>query len=316
MKKVVIGVIVVISLLLLNSCTTGFDKSNPQQGEWAQENAYTGTRGVELTFDPQYPPITIYDNNPLIMLIKVQNQGSYSLNAGDCFIKVSGFDPNIIRGGFNTMRSCAENVGGVLEGKSAYSPEGEINLLEFKSDNIRLPTGTFKYNPFLNIVSCYNYKVTASPLVCVDPQSYNYDPERKTCIPKDVSVANGQGGPVGVSNIKLDMAQNQAIFEITVNNYDSGVILSPNIDLRSCDQNTLGYDDYNKVRYDVQLSGGTKISCSPQDGMVRMSNNIGKILCKFQINEGSAFETPLTISLDYGYKKSYQKQINIIKTPE
>lgn len=316
MKKVVIGVIIVISLFLLSSCTQGVDRTDPRQGESAQLRAHTGTRGVELTFDPQYPPLQIYDNSPLIMLIKVQNQGSHNLRAEECFVKVSGFDPNIIRGGMSALRSCAENMGGMIEGKSAYNPEGDVNMLEFKSDNIRLPTGTFRYNPMLNIVSCYNYRVIASPLVCVDPQSYSYDPTRKSCIPRDVGVSGGQGGPVGVSHVKVDMALNQANFEITINNFDSGIVLSPNVDIRTCDDGNLNYDLYNRVRYDVMLSGGNKIDCSPRDGMVRLSNNVGKIFCKFQITEGNAFETPLTISLDYSYKKVYQKQINIIKTPE
>ena len=315
MKKRIILVLLLCSLLLLSCRGRVAAGDSPTNTEAALRQLQTGTQGIELTLVPNYPPATVYDQNQLIALVELHNRGDDDMDPQDCFVQVTGFDPNIIRGGIQTTRSCAENAG-MLEGRNVYNLEGGFNQLEFSSSNIVLPNGVFEYNPQLNFVTCYNYHTKASPQVCVDPLLYQVTSEQKTCNPTDIGMGGGQGGPVGVSNIGVDMVGNKAIFEINVQNYGSGRVLSPNADIRSCGQISLDYQDLDKVEYTVDLSGGTLIDCKPQDRIVRLSNNRGKIVCSFDIPGGSSFQTPLIIDLDYSYIQSYLKPVKIIKTPQ
>ena len=320
MQKSVINalriVVLVFTLFLLVSC-----KGEPAAGEKPHDTAaalklvQTGTLGVEITTMPNYPPSQIYDLNELIALVEVRNKGNYNLGPQDCFIQITGFDPNIIGGGFDQPRTCAENVG-ILEGKNVYNTDGSFNQIEFRSSNILLPEGVFEYNPTLNILTCYVYRTLANPLVCVDPLFYQVTREQKSCTPRDVGMGGGQGAPVGVSYVGVDMVGSKAIFEINVINNGGGTVLSPDTDIRSCTQDLLQYTDVDKVGYTVHLSGGMPISCSPGDGLVRLSNNQGKIVCSFDIAGTGAYETPLQITLDYGYIDSFQKSLKIIQTPQ
>ena len=318
MKKSVSKVLLVIlltSILLLVSC-----KPKPGAGETpldtvaALQQVKTGTLGVELQLIQDSPPAILYDQSDLIALVEVKNKGSYDLKAQDCFIQVTGFDRNIISGSFFGPRSCAESVG-VLEGKDLYNTEGSSNVLEFES-SINLPLNVPDYNPTLNFLSCYHYHTIANPSVCVDPLFYQVSAEQKTCQPKDVPMGGGQGGPVGITYVGVDMVGTRAIFEINVKNLGTGRVLSPFANINNCGQSSIEYQDLDRVQYNVEMTGGGKVNCKPQDGFVRLSNGQGKVICTFDIPGSSAFETPLSIDLDYSYMDSFQKSVRIVKTPQ
>ena len=317
MKKRLLCLLLLSTMLVLTACG-----NSPAAGEKPLDTAAAlkqvqiGTQGVEIDFFSNTPPSTVYDQNELVALIEVNNKGNHDLQPFDCFVQATGFDPNIIRGGFGQAKSCAEGYG-VLEGKNVYNVEGATNQLEFRSPSVVLPPGVFEYNPTLNFMSCYNYHTIANPEVCVDPLFYEITSEQKTCRPTDVSMGGGQGSPVGVSYVGVDMIGNKAIFEINVKNYGSGRVLSDNTDIQSCGNTLLDYSDLDKVRYDVRLGGASApLNCKPMDKIVRLNNGQGKIVCNAQIPGSSSFTSPLLIDLDYNYMQSKKKAIKIIKTPE
>lgn len=316
-----IVVLLVVFLFVLTACGPRVPAGDdPQDTAAALRRASTGTQGVQLNLFPDIPPTTIYDQNELVALLEVRNRGVHDLNQEDCWVQITGFDPNIITGGFGLPRSCGENVG-VLDGKDIYNQEGGFNQLEFYSSNVRLPDGVFEYSPNLNFVTCYNYQTRANPSVCIDPLLYQIAREQKACdYRRAIVTGGGQGGPVGVSNVNVDMIGGQgasrAIFEINIRNFGNGRVLSPQTDIRSCGDAQLRFTDFDRIAYSVSLSGGSLIDCKPLDGFVRLNNNNGKIICTFNINQASAFETPLLVELDYNYLESQQREIRIIKTPQ
>tara|TARA_Y100000310_G_C20641550_1_gene794224 strand:- start:148 stop:1122 length:975 start_codon:yes stop_codon:yes gene_type:complete len=307
---------ILISLLFLTSCGGKVPAGEtPMETSAAYKAVQTGTQGVEIRLSPSYPPPLIYDQNELLALVEINNRGNYDLQAQDCFVQITGFDPNIITGGFNIPRSCAEGFG-VLEGKNVYNLQGSTNQLEFNSPHVILPQRVFEYNPLLNFITCYNYQTTAAVPVCVDPLFYQVTSEQKSCTPHNVGAAGGQGGPVGVSSIGVNMMGGKAMFEINIANLGSGQVLSPYSPLQNCGQASIEYSDLDKVRYDVKLSGGSLINCKPRDHFVRLNNGNGKIVCSFNIPGASAYETPLIVDLDYNYVQSYTRPVKIVKTPQ
>lgn len=309
--------IVLVSLSILSlSCQRIPGGEQPQDTLAALQQVKTGATGVQLSLTPNYPPATIYDQNELIALLEIKNTGNYNLEPQQCFVQVTGFDPNILRGGLDVLRSCAENLD-ALEGKTVYNLDGGFNQIEFRAANIALPHGIFDYQPRLNFLVCYQYQVTASPQVCLDPLLYQISPLQKACnYQKSIAVGGGQGGPVGVSHVGVDMVGNRAIFDITVANLGSGKVLSPFTNLQGCgDATTISRQDLDKVAYTVQLADGVG-TCNPRDGLVRLSNGRGKIICSFDVPGTNAYETPVLINLDYNYLDSISKQVRVIKTPQ
>ncbi len=302
-------VAVVLFSFLLSACSEIPQGERPTDTAAALNQVQSGTQGVQIQFLQNYPPPTLYDIDQFVALLEVSNKGNDDLLPHECFIQLNGFDPNIIRG-IDYIQSCGD-----VPGKSVYNLDGGFNQIEYVSSNLDLPLGTYEYNPTINAVLCYDYQTKTSPSVCVDPVFYQISSEQKACIPQDVGMGGGQGAPVSVSYVGVDMVGDTAIFEISIRNSAGGRVLSPYSDISGCGAVALDYDDLDKVSYLVEMTGGSLIECNPSSGMVRLNNEAGKIVCKFKINSASAFETPLQITLDYHYLDSIQKQVKIIETP-
>ncbi|PIN73456.1 hypothetical protein COV20_04495 [Candidatus Woesearchaeota archaeon CG10_big_fil_rev_8_21_14_0_10_45_16] len=305
----------VVLVLLVAGCGRVPGGANARDTAALAREAQSGTQGVELEIQPNFPPATVYDLNDLTALVEVKNKGNFNLERQDCFVQITGFDPNIIRGGFGLPQPCSQSTN-TLEGKNVYNIEGGFDQLEFTSPAIQLPDNVGEYNPTLQFVSCYNYQTHASPLVCVDPLFYQVSADQKTCQPRDVSTGGGQGAPVAVTNVNVDMiGQNRAVFEISIANLGGGTVLSPGAGIQNCGGAVLSRQDLNKVQYEVRLSGQSPLNCKPRDGTVLLNNNQGKIVCTFNIPGTLAYETPLQINLQYSYLDSQSRTLRIVKTP-
>jgi hypothetical protein len=316
MKKVYLVLMLVVITLFITSCGQNIGAGeSPSDVSAALKEVQSGTQGVEIEILPNFPPDLIYDSSELIALVEVKNRGNYDLDPQECFIHITGFDKNIITGPFSNPAVCAGGID-TLEGKNIYNIQGGFNQLEFTSTNILLDDDVFEYNPTLNFLSCYKYETKASPQVCVDSGLYGVAPEQKTCKPSNVGLGGGQGAPVSVTRVGVNMVGSKAIFEIDVVNSGSGKVLSPGTDIRRCgDTTAFRHTDFDRVEFNVKLVGGSSTICKPTDGVVRLVNGRGKIICTSQIDAASAFETPLKISLGYNYMDSTQKKIKIIRTP-
>jgi hypothetical protein len=316
MKKGLMLVVLLFTVLVLAGCGERIAQGDePLDTEAALRLVQTGTQGVEIELQTNLPPSLVYDDSELIALVEVHNRGNYNLDAHECFVQITGFDPNIIRGDFGRAASCTENYG-VLEGKNVYNVEGSTNQIEFRAPSVTLPNGVFEYEPKLNYLACYQYHTIANPEVCVDPLFYQVTAEQKACTPTNVPMAGGQGAPVGISYVGVDMVGSKAVFEINVKNFNpAGRVLSPYADVRACGQASLNYQDLDRVGYNVQLTGAGYVDCKPTDGLVRLVNDQGKIVCTFDIPGSAAYTTPLLIDLDYGFIDSFSKPVKIVQTP-
>ena len=302
-------------IFLITSCSGQVASGeNARDTEAILKQVQSGTQGVTMSFLQDSPPAVVYDQNELLAIVEVKNKGNHDLAAQDCFIQITGFDPNIISPVFGVARSCAEGLG-LLEGKSVFNTDGGFNQLEFSSTNIILPDGILEYNPNLNFVTCYNYVTRANPQVCIDTALYQVTAEQKTCKVRDISMSGGQGAPVSVSKVTVEMAGTQAIFGIDIVNNGGGRVLHPQTDIQSCAQATqLTHRDLDKIEFTVSMPGAA-VNCNPTSGIVPLNNGKGKIICKADMGISPAFETPLQIVLNYNYIQSMQKKIKIISTP-
>lgn len=305
--------ILTLTLLLITSCKGGASE-DPQDTAAALKAVQSGTQGVEARPIANFPPALLYDEQELNLIVEVFNRGSHDVEPQDCFVQVSGFDPNIIQGGLNVPRSCGDTLG-TLEGKNIYNTKGSFNQLEFQSSTINLPLGVNEYSPTLIFDTCYRYHTIATPTICIDPQTYNLVETQKACRAGSVSAGGGQGGPVGVGTIGVTMVGSRAVFDISVTAHGSGVVLSPSADIQNCAYNNWDFKEINRVAYNVQMSGASLVDCKPNDGYVRLNSGQGKVICTFEVPNTGAYETPLIIDLDYGYKESFRQPVKIVHSP-
>ncbi len=272
------------------------------RGNVLLDKVYIGTKGITMTYMKNSPPRRIYDSNNINLLLELKNQGAH---ATDGKIFLTGYDPKIIKG-IDPEKRFRQ-----LEGKSKFNSEGDLEVLEFNSNTIRLPKGTDIYPVRFLASMCYQYETLANPIVCIDPKFYDVSVEEKACQVRDVPMGGGQGAPISVRNVRVDTIKDKAHFKIEIENAAKGKVVRYN----DCPLN-LKYDDLNKIKYQVTLAGDRPEKCTPQTE-VRMVNNKATIICTFRIpNQNKyAYSTPLEIKLNYGYMDSVVQDVEIVKIP-
>jgi len=304
----------VLFLMIVTLFLVGCNRRPSPTPETSQD-IYTGTQGLNMKFLENLPPSKIYDTGSLNVLLELENKGTYDLSGSACYIYLSGFDDKIIRG-IDKDKQCSSS----LEGKSISNPQGSFNTQEFSTDTIELPDYLDSLPQKILATACYESQTIASPIVCIDPNYYGISPIERACKVGNVGVSGGQGAPVAVTGVGVEMAgKTKVAFNIRISNLGGGTPLSLQSSVSADCPYNINPKDFNIVHYDVDMVGGTKVRCAPEidgDQRVRLVNGVGTLFCSFEVSGDNAYTTPLRIVLDYNYLDSLSKSIEIIKTPE
>lgn len=298
-------IITIISLIVLTSCTlTG--------REAPATNYRTGSTALQMMFVPGNPPEQIFDNEANLMIsLELTNTGAETLGSPGDRIYLSGFDPKIVTGIPSTGNPIPS-----LQGKGLYRPEiGDMGYVTFNSGLTPLKTDKFPFT--LLATACYRYKTIATAMVCIDPDPFSVGTRDKACTPQDLALGT-QGAPIAVSTVEVEPAKGKTRFVITIANVGNGEVFKEDAtSMAKCSPHStegLKYDTIDYIRVtSVQVSDQT-ISCQPlTDGSyLRLNNGQAKLYCEYAPRSSSTFTTPLIIQLDYGYKNTITKQMEII----
>ena len=301
-------VIILIFILLFSSACTKIGKITKKRIE---EDYHTGTDGLEMEFMENAPPDKIYAGDNVEIVVELNNKGAYPDT--DSFVgklEISGFDTSAING----LWDGGNIIPLGLRGKTQYNPEGNYETMSYKdTDGVNVPFDYDKYETDIMVTSCYKYKTTASPTVCIDPEPYRLVQEEKVCTIKDQSIGS-QGAPVSVSRIEEEVSSDKIYFRIFIRNVGGGSVIL-NDKYNDCPFD-LEHQDMNKVIVTAKLSHDASPICTPQgtvDDPLRLVNNQGVIFCSFsKPNTDSAYLAPLQIELSYVYSDSISKKIEIV----
>jgi hypothetical protein len=309
------GSLVSVALILLIIVAFGCTRRPGTEADQSPEEVYRGTEGLKMSFVRNMPPTRLYDTTSLNILLELENKGASDLSGSNCRLYLSGYDEKIIRG-IDKDKICSTS----LEGKSILNPEGGFNTQQFSTDIIDLPDYLDKLPQKILVTACYKYQTKASPVVCIDPHLYEIGPIERACTVQDVTLGGGQGAPVAVTGVDVEMAgKDRVSFNIKVSDVGGGTPLYRGANVFTSCPYDIDPNDYNVINYDVDMTGGQRVRCAPEiegDQRVRLVNGRGTIFCTFRISGDSAYSTPLRVELDYNYMDSVSKDIEIIKTPQ
>lgn len=332
MEKKLVFALFLISAILISGCNSG-----KQDVKKSLEEIRTGTEGIALRFLPNAPPDKIHAEegaDPLTtsfdVVLELRNKGAYPqpgfITSPKGVLYLSGYDQSIMS--FIGQNPPVENLERkALEGKSSINPNGGLDLVTFKgvinTENLNVE----KYEPTLLATACYNYQTVAGPSVCIDPDPYSIN-EKKVCQVQNIAL-NSQGAPIAVTSVNEEAFATKTQFKITIKNVGNGdVIKMESLSKCAPSGEKIGRDDIDKV-YLVEAKVGSKpLNCGPfaniqegntrgQAGDIRLINGEGYVICELPSSDygGSktAYTTPMTINLFYGYRNSIEKKILIKK---
>jgi len=295
--------------LILTGCTSLGGKNQPPV---SAAFAATGTEGIVLKFVTDQPPMKVYTQAPLTFLFEVRNRGTFSVPGYALYL--TGFDPNILQG-----LPVSQLMTTALEGKSQFNPEGGYTMVTFETPTVNLPTSMPNYKPTFMITACYPYSTIATPLICVDANPLDTTTD-KACRVQKVYSTGSQGAPVSVQSIESEARPGGMYFRIHIANSagggsgsgttTAGGTVFDDTMMANCPAG-LQYKDLGLVRYGVAVSG-QPLQCEPATGTIRLVNNQAVIFCKYlNLPSMPAYQTPIEVTLQYGYKNSASKIVEI-----
>ncbi len=307
-RRVLVAAIVAILLL------AGCQARQPVKDSGFVVEYRTGSEGLQLNFVDRLPPTRLYDTEDFNGLVEVRNKGAGAVGTAGDRVYLYGFDPRIITG----IPSTGVQIPGI-EGKTQFNLDGGYDTVGFKGV-IRRITGE-RYPVTLFASACYGYDTQATGNVCVDPDPFSASLRPKVCTPTNVGLGT-QGAPVAVTSIEVEPRPQKAAFRIVVQNVGGGTPFRFGGEyLQKCSpyaQFGLEYNEEGYVRLDDVLLGeqSIKATCRPLDnGHVRLDSGRGVVYCEAAVSGTSAYTTPITVKLRYGYRSIISKTFEVVKTP-
>lgn len=281
-------------LFLISACSdTG--------GSGQYEQIYSGEEGIVLTFLPDSPKNVYTQDESINLQLEVSNNGRYDYAEGAVFL--DGFDKQSVF--FSSLKKQLPP----LAGKSLNNPKGDVAFLQFEeSQGVKVSYGD-SYKTVLQATSCYHYQTYATSNACIIPDINDISKAKNTCLPETKKLQS-QAAPVAVTQVEERITRDLVQFIITIENIGDGRIISFD-KLHKCPYE-LEPKDADIVYVTASIDTLGEAECS-NDNTVQLFNKKGVIICKYITRpEISSYETPLKITLDYGYSSVIKKNIQII----
>src|SRR3989344_3372003 len=313
-KKIII---ILFLLVFIVGCGSRGTKPN------LEDDVYRGTEALELLFLKDVPPVQTFaqTGDSFEVALEMKNQGTFPLSGK---LYLSGFDPNIIRfsqldidQGFNYP---SPNCGFTeILPRSKLNPPGGTCIEELRGQ-LNLDSITDSYTTNIFAQSVYRYITDANIVLCIDPDVYGITASQKACVMTPYSSGGGQGAPVGVTKIEpTAIGGGKILYRIYISNLGDGEVV---------DYSKAPYElkpsDIGHVRYRIgspSTASGISISVGGNSGSgtVIIGNSVKDITGKAVITQvvdysgnAYAFQTPLQITLEYGYMESTQQRVEIV----
>jgi len=324
-RHVIITVTILVMLSgILGSCTPGNNGGNVEEF-----NPYQGNKGVTQQFLENSPPKEIdftmseqVDTIPFTVSLLLENEGAHDVQNG---VVVLGFEEDyVVVNDVDYFKSFT------LLGKSKISKYGEENIIKFSMLAKNLEPQSQSHTVTIISTLCYDYKTAYTATACIDLERYINPKTRETpiCTMRTMS-SGGQGAPIAVTKVETELRASQEEdiiipdFKIYIANRGNGQAIAKDSVNKACSSETLEKEDLNTVYVNAWL-GETQLNCRPKndriqgnEGYVKFGNR-DEDYVKCTLEEGNdvskkTYQSPLRITLDYGYTHSISKDILIRK---
>ena len=300
-KRLLLAALLVLVIISISGCSN----IRKPKDEASQQTFRTGTQGLVMRFIQGSPPPEVYEGDQLDVTVEYTNKGAFDITSG--YIYLSGFDKNYLRFDRDMLAGLA------AKGKDEFNPLGNIiNTFTFTVSPVTMPDNADLFPQGLKATACYKYRTYAIGKVCIDPDPYGVKFEEKICDFKSTTVGGSQGAPVAVTSIEPQTSRNRVQYKVNIANVGGGTVISNSAPIADC-HSKLERTEIDKVDIRAQFSDNEMI-CEPSPVYITGGN--GFAICHWEGDVGAeAYETSLTVQLDYGYRNSIATDVRIHRVP-
>lgn len=296
-----------------------------------------GFNGLLMEFLKNTPPQKIFEDDVFPVVIKVRNNGAYSLEKDSKAILSLGVEKDYTKkvellAGGKIQKLDGNAATFNLEGRTKINVKGEEEVISYNIQAGKVdPQSEFHISTVISTL-CYPYQTELDATVCIDTDISGIRPGKKVCKLQDLVFNNGQGAPVAITKIEVQMlptqeSQSQGYgrikpqFLIFVENRGQGTVIRKESVKEFCTQSGTTHKNINIVYVDASLSG-QKLKCQLEategttfPGHIKLKDKKDIIWCFKEdgIPAQDTYLSPLNIILTYGYTQSISANYMIQK---
>lgn len=268
---------------------------------------HTGTEGIVVGFAEKTPPSKMYEDSSTPIIILAENRGVYNVQNG--IWTLSG-DTGIFM-----FEDEGEGTFSVV-GKSKDNPVPGKYYIETRARTLALDSQRQIHSGTITATICYPYETQAGINVCVDTDPLNMGDRKKTCQAATVSGGGGQGGPVSVDSVDVDMIPEgdytRPEFTIHISNSGGGLVVDPSKTPLACQSSGAPEGLFDTVEVRARLSDIT-LDCDNKVKLEQGSASVNCVATEPVSRELGSYYSPLAITLKYGYTQSIVAQVQVVR---
>lgn len=318
-KRSILIFLFILAMFLLSGCDGIGGDSKKKENEIVVKDIYSGSKGVDIEFIPNMPPLKLYQEEEFQIAVKITNKGAYQVRNG--IINIAG-DPGYIN--FENSKLTYTDTF-ALEEKTEFQPFDDQTIIDVETKAEFADNSFTEHDSSLLITLCYDYKAIFNNEVCIDPDIYNLKPNEKNCKVEKIG-SSGQGGPVGISNVEVSMTKKyESMYpkiKMTITNFGKGEVINKNSINNYCSSKDIDKTSLNIIKIKNIEMGDFSINdftCTPDMNNIRLKEKNVVVTCS--LKEGSpkridenipSYLTNLMVELEYGYSLSKMKTITVI----
>jgi len=303
----------------------------------------TGTGTLQLSFDSQFPPQSLMENEQSAVVVVAKNSGGYSIPSGKLLLTT---DDSVFYIGTKDafdQNSKPTNIVGLVKGsnrpfygKSIITPTGDQQSFSFNLYSLPLPQESQRRTATITAYACFPYETFQHTSICIDQDPYKTKTSsqiKPACTAQDVSVDSG-GGPVNVQTVqsRFDQTPQGDItpsFYFTIEGSTYVKLFAPGDENAFCDAQQIVAKTHDTVYFTASLSDkplvcdgltlvqGYSTALNPTY-VVQLQDGQTKISCKTEQPIFSSvgdplgnYLAPLTINMTYGVVSTASRSVEV-----
>ncbi len=325
-------------IILLAGCSL---KSGSGSKQAKEVDVRVGFSGLAMEFVKNTPPQRVFESTGAYesvfpVIIRVKNIGAFSLDKDNKAVLSLGVEKDYTKSlqlleNERVKKPEGEGSSGNiavfnLEGKSRINTKGGEEAISYNVVAGKLDPQSEAHSSTVTATLCYPYETVLSAAACIDGDIGNVLPNKKVCQVQDLVFGSGQGSPVAVTKVEVQMLPTQQSqqdpksanvkpqFLILIENKGGGTVIEEDAVNDFCKESKIGYKDLNIVYVSASL-GNEELDCTPKSkdekdasyAAIKLKDK--KELARCALKEGvqaqsGAYLSPLSIELSYGYSQS------------
>ncbi len=311
MKKQMVFILFVLSILIIAGCGGGKKPKTPQVGFIGGKEGLVPTLNIISTTQNE---VLDNDQEQFQIAIKIQNKGEDTVEANEILTTLTGIDlsafqikePNGVLANSDVLEKTRAEAGKIL-------PTSETQMIYEANYKFDEPTNKMQ-DIGANI--CYKYQTTASADACLRKDVTKPSTEAR-CKIEDQKLVGNSGAPVQVAVVtQRPSAKNKLRFTINIENLGKGEVYNKEFLLKGkcIDDQEAKNKLYLKVGFQ---DGNPKVQCSRlnnnNEGFVNLIQNKATITCEADTPglQETTFTKSLITILDYVYKDAVSAKLTI-----